>query len=204
LPVLVVIGALIGIVIDAGLLAMNGLAVAPSLLAILLASLAGLVAAKAWYRALNPGATLLGRGWAVDGFLAVTPLAAVALFVAFGLPVGRNLDAAAPALFSTVAFGRVGCFLTGCCAGRMSASKWSVWSSNGTIGARRIPTQLIESLIAAVLAGVTTLLVAVGAPQPDGAVFITAMATYFIARTLLLRSRDQPRRFLWQRATAST
>lgn len=61
-------------------------------------------------------------GWAVDGFLVVAPLAAVLPLLTFNLPVGAFLDAAVPGLFFGVAIGRVGCFLTGCCAGRISSS----------------------------------------------------------------------------------
>jgi redox-sensing transcriptional repressor len=38
-----------------------------------------------------------------------------------------------------LAVGRVGCFFTGCCASRSSASRWALWSSNRSVGLRTRP-----------------------------------------------------------------
>ena len=204
LPLLLVIGAIFGITLLITLLDADRIDVRGPLVITALASLAGLVAAKVWYRVLNPGSRLLSTGWAVDGYLIVTPIAALVLLFATAVPVGPYLDAAAPALFTTVAFGRVGCFLTGCCSGRMTRSRWGVWSSSGTVGARRIPAQLIESAIGAVIAVVSTFLVAANVLPIAGAVFVLAMGSYLMARTALLRVRSEPRKFLWQRTRGTT
>jgi phosphatidylglycerol---prolipoprotein diacylglyceryl transferase len=103
-------------------------------------------------------------------------------------------------LFFAVAIGRLGCFLTGCCAGRVTSSRWGIWSSDRRIGARRIPTQLLESG-AGLLIGVTALpLTLIHMRAVHGAVFVAAFAVYLAVRHLLVRLRAESRRYLWQRS----
>jgi prolipoprotein diacylglyceryltransferase len=64
------------------------------------------------------------------------------------VPAGVFLDVTAPGLLFAMAVGRVGCFFAGCCGGPPTASCWGVWSSDQHVGARRIPTQLLESVLA--------------------------------------------------------
>lgn len=94
----------------------------------MVALLSGLLGAKLLYVALRPGSwrQSIGEGWSVDGFLVLMPAVAFAGLLAFDLPIGVFLDAGAPALFFGVAIGRLGCFLTGCCAGRCTRSRWGV------------------------------------------------------------------------------
>lgn len=199
LPLLVAIGGIIALVIQVAILAGRGQSVAETLLVSIVASLAGLAAAKAWHAVLNPREPILKPGWAVDGFLVVAPIVAVVMLLALQIPVGEYLDATTPGLFFAVALGRAGCFLTGCCGGRTTSSRWAIWSSDGRIGARRIPTQLLESATGLVL-GVMTLALVVGRLLPvDGAVFVGAFIAYFSVRQTLIRYRASPRRYLWQR-----
>ncbi len=202
-PVLGALGVLVALVTLAAILAHEDGAVAQSMLVFLVALASGMTAAKVWYAVLHPGPwrqAILG-GWAVDGFLLIAPLAAIAALLAFDLPVGTVLDAAAPGMFFGVAIGRVGCFLTGCCAGRISRSRWSVWSSDRRIGARRIPAQLMESA-AGLMIGVAAALLVLGHPaHMSGAVFVGALAVYFIVRQALLRVRAERREFSWRRRT---
>ena len=167
----------------------------------LLALLAGLIGAKIWYAVLHPGRwrTALLGGWAVDGFLVVAPVVAVAALLALGLPVAAFLDAVTPGLFLAVAIGRIGCFLAGCCAGRVTVSRFGVWSSDRTVGARRIPAQIFESGVGLAIASVAALVILVHAPRIDGAIFVGALAVYFVARQSLLRLRAERRDFLWRR-----
>lgn len=192
----------VALYVQSTILATSGVAIDRSLTASVLALLSGLVGAKLWSRVLHPGESLVGPGWAVDGFLVVAPLVAVGAVLAFGLPVGAYLDATAPGLFLAVAIGRLGCFFTGCCAGRPTRSRWSIWSSDRRVGARRTPTQLLESGIGLLIAGVTLLAVVSGAVPFVGAIFVAAIAGYFAARQVLLRLRAEPREFLWQRQRA--
>jgi phosphatidylglycerol:prolipoprotein diacylglycerol transferase len=194
------VGLVVALATQLAILASEQIAMPRSLLVSLLALAAGLIGAKVWYAALHPGESILKGGWAVDGFLVTAPVVAIVALVAFGLPVGAYLDATAPGLFFAVAIGRLGCFLTGCCAGRVTTSRWGIWSSDRRIGARRIPTQLLESG-AGLLIGLAALpLTLIHMRAVHGAVFVAAFAAYLVVRQLLLRLRAESRRYLWQRS----
>ena len=179
----------------------RGIPVSQSLLTSLLAVATGLAGAKIWFAVLAPGPwyRALTRGWAVDGFLVVAPITAIALLLAQELPIGIYLDASAPGIFFAVAIGRVGCFLTGCCAGRMTRGRVGIWSSDRRVGARRVPAQLFESGAGLVIALVATGLVLLR-PLPDGLVFVVALASYAVVRQLMLRIRAEARTFSWRRS----
>ncbi len=203
---LAVLAIILAIVVQAALLARLSVPVGGGVLASVAALLAGLLGAKLWYVALKggPWQAALGQGWTVDGFLVVAPIVAVLFVLALGLPVGTYLDATAPGLFLAVAIGRVGCFVTGCCAGRCTASRWGVWSSDRRVGARRIPAQLIESGIGLALGMASALALLGGIAGHDGLVFVVALIGYAIARQWLLRLRAESRRYSWQRSRLAT
>jgi phosphatidylglycerol:prolipoprotein diacylglycerol transferase len=200
---LAVLGVVVALVTQAAFVGRANISVGGSLAASLLAIVFGLVGAKLWYAALHPGPwrQLLG-GWSVDGFLVAAPVAAVVALLAFGLPSGGFLDASAPGIFFAVAIGRIGCFFTGCCAGRCTRARWGVWSSDRRIGARRVPTQLLESATGLLLGAASTALVLAGVPGVDGAVFVAALAVYVVIRQVLLRLRAESRLFSWRRSDA--
>ena len=201
-PLLGTIGIIVALTTQATILANQGVSAGPSLAASLLAVALGLVGAKLWYATLHPGPwrqAILG-GWAVDGFLVVALLVGVAGLVALGQPVGTVLDATAPGLFFAVAIGRIGCFLTGCCAGRCTSSRWGVWSSDRRIGARRIPAQLLESAAGLLIGIVAAALVIGGLPAPDGLIFVASFGAYILIRQLLLRLRAERRDYSWRRS----
>lgn len=191
---LAVVGFVSALALQAALLVREGRVLEPPLAASLFAILAGLIGAKAWYAVLHPDESLIKGGWAVDGFLVVAPLVGALTLYAFGQPIGTVLDATAPGIFFAVSLGRVGCFLTGCCAGRCTASRWGIWSSDRRIGARRIPTQLLESAAGLTLGIVTLTLVLKGGLVFDGAVFVTAFGIYALVRQTLLRLRAERRK----------
>ena len=200
------LGVLVALIVQAAIVARENASVGPSLVVSLLALLVGLAAAKVWYAVLHPAPwpkALLG-GWAVDGFLVAAPSVAVVLLLLFDMPVGAFLDAATPGIFFAVAIGRLGCFFTGCCAGQCTRSRWGVWSSDRHIGARRIPTQLLESGAGLLIGVVATALVLGHVPGIDGLVFVAALAVYFLARQVLLRIRAESRPYLWRRSPAVT
>lgn len=201
---LIAVGVLVGALVQTALLAGDNIPAAPVLAVDLLALLSGLLAAKAWYVAQRPRAwrQRMGEGWSVDGLLVGAPLVAVVALPAFGLPIGEFLDASAPALFIGVGIGRWGCFLTGCCAGRCTRSRWGVWSSDRRIGARRIPTQLLESATGFLIGAGALALVLADASEFAGAIFVAAVATYVLVRQLLLRLRAEPHDQLRARLTA--
>ena len=191
---LAVIAIVVALATQAAVLAAEEVPVGPSLLASLLGLAAGLIGAKVWYWRLHPDESLIRGGWAVDGFLIFAPIAAVVAMPALDAPIGLALDAVAPGLFFAVAIGRIGCFVTGCCAGQITGSRWGVWSSDRRVGARRIPTQLLESA-AGLLVGLAALGLVVGqAPALHGLVFLAGFAVYGAVRQALLRLRVERRR----------
>jgi phosphatidylglycerol:prolipoprotein diacylglycerol transferase len=203
--VLGALGIAVALIVQSAILARANVPVSESLAVSLIALALGLLGAKVWYAVLHPGPwrrALLG-GWAVDGFLVVASIVAVAVLVAFDRPIGLFLDATAPGIFVAVAIGRLGCFLTGCCAGRCTRSRWGVWSSDrdSRIGARRIPTQLLESAAGLVIGVVAGLLVLSDALGLQGAVFVAAVAAYFLVRQWILRLRAERRDYLWRRSS---
>lgn len=202
--VLGILGILVALLVQSAILARDGVDLLGPVLVFLIALVAGLLGAKVWYALLHPGPwpkALLG-GWAVDGFLVVAPLAAIVVLLAMQLSVGRFLDAVAPGIFFAVAIGRLGCFFTGCCAGRCTRSRWGVWSMDRDtrIGARRIPTQLLESLAGLVIGIVAAVSALNGPLVVDGLVFVVAAIAYFSVRHMLLRLRSERRDYLWRRS----
>ena len=202
---LIAVGVLVGAAVQATLLAHANVPVGLALIVDLLALVSGLLLAKLWYLALRPPRSWrqsIGEGWTVDGLLFAAPAVGAVALLAFNLPIGVFLDASAPALFFGVAIGRLGCFFTGCCAGRCTRSRWGIWSSDRRVGARRIPTQLLESATGLLIGAVATLLVLRLASAP-GAVFVAAVAAYVAVRQFLLRLRAEPHNPIRVRLTAA-
>ncbi len=124
--------------------------------------------------------------------------------VVFNLPIGSYLDASTPGIFFGVAIGRVGCFLTGCCAGRCTRSRWGLWSSDRRVGARRIPAQLIESGAGLLIGSASAILVLGHLLAVDGVIFAAAFGAYLVVRQLLLRLRAERREYSWRRSGAAS
>jgi phosphatidylglycerol:prolipoprotein diacylglycerol transferase len=201
---LIAVGIVVGAVVQSALLARANVALGLSLLVDLVALASGILLAKLWYLALQPRTSWresIGEGWTMDGILFAAPVVGVAALTAFNVPIGVFLDASAAGLFFGVAIGRLGCFFTGCCAGRCTRSRWGVWSSDRRVGARRIPTQLLESATGLLIGGATTFLV-LGSPKVPGMVFVAAVAAYVLVRQMLLRLRAEPHNPVRVRVTA--
>ncbi|MBA2634870.1 MAG: prolipoprotein diacylglyceryl transferase [Chloroflexi bacterium] len=190
---LVLLGALVGLGIQSMLLARDQVSIVESLGITIAAAIAGLIGAKVRYVMLHPRTwrNSPAEGWAVDGFLVVLPLVVLAGLLAFDLPIGLFVDASTPALFFGVAIGRLGCFFTGCCAGQCTRSRWGIWSSDRRVGARRMPTQLLESAAGLVLGVATLTLYLLVRPAAQGIIFLGALAAYTLARRILLRLRSE-------------
>lgn len=188
---LVVLGTILAFVAQALVISAGNLSLSHVLTVSLLAVLAGAIGAKVWYVVLHRQD---GRrdGWAIQGFVAGFALIAPLLLLIFRVPVGAFLDASAPGLMFGLAIGRLGCFFTGCCAGRPSASRWAVWSSNRSIGVRRVPTQLMESALALTV-GLIVLAAVLRYDPRHGTFFIAAVAFYTLIRQSLLRLREERR-----------
>lgn len=193
-PLMVLLGTVLALVTQAFLSSAREL---PSLRVFLLTVLAcfiGTAGAKAYYLATHRGEStgLLTVGMSVQGFV-LASIGTLALgSLASGLPVGQVLDVTTPGLLYGMTIGRFGCFFGGCCAGRLTGSRWGLWSSDRRLGARRIPVQLMESAVAAVI-GTVALLLVVGVEPPGGTVFVGAIAAYTFARQVLFPLRTVPR-----------
>jgi len=92
-----------------------------------------------------------------------------------------------------MAVGRVGCFFAGCCGGPPTASRWGVWSSDQRVGACRIPTQLMELVLAGIL-GLGALAVVLNHGTADGAIFVAALSAYTLVRQGILHLRAEARK----------
>jgi phosphatidylglycerol:prolipoprotein diacylglycerol transferase len=190
------LGALVGVSTQASLASRTGLP-AMMLLAISVAAcLLGVIGAKVYYLLTHreEKRSLLTVGMSLQGFVLAAITTVVAGSIIAGLPLGEVLDVTAPGLLFGAAIGRLGCFFGGCCAGRPTASRWGLWSSNRSAGIRRIPVQLMDSAAAAALGVLALVVVASAGPSTTAGVFLTTIAAYVFARQLLFPLRDLPRR----------
>ena len=130
-------------------------------------------------------------GFSMYGGLPVMLVLAVPLLPALRLPFGAFWDVAMFTILVGMIFARVGCFLNGCCAGRLWRGWGAVYLPNHLgVWARRIPTQCLEAGWAAVLL-VTAIAVWRWLSFP-GALFLLMSAGYAAGRLLLesLRERE--------------
>lgn len=194
-PALVGVGVVVALAAQQTVARHVGLPALRLLALSVLASLVGAAGAKVYYlvehRDRRP--SLLTAGMCIQGFVlgAVGALAAGTLLL--GVPVGRALDVSTPGLLFGMTIGRFGCFFGGCCAGRLTGSRWGLWSSDRRLGARRVPTQLLESALAFVSGSIALVTVWSSDGDPSGVVFIGAVGAYTLGRQLLFPLRDLPR-----------
>lgn len=188
--VMVTLGMVVAVVVELLLAAHAHLAVGPVATSTLIAIAVGIVGAKVWY-VVKHWRERSFIGWCIQGFITGATIAAVITFTVTRVPLGAVLDATAPGLMFGLAVGRIGCFLAGCCGGPSTASRWGVWCSDQHIGARRVPTQLMESLFSLSLGLVTLVAVSVHGPA-GGAYFVAVLAAYTLFREGVLRLRAEP------------
>jgi len=194
-PAFVAGGTLVALTTQALLADHQHLPAIKLLLVSLIACLLGLVGAKVYYAVthLHEKDNGLFNGMCIQGFV----LAAIGTLLAGALvsdiPVGRMLDVTTPGLLLGLSIGRLGCFFGGCCAGKPTASRWGLWSSDREVGVRRIPVQLIESASTASLAIAALAVVLLTSPATGGVIFVGAMATNTFIRQPLFKLRGTPR-----------
>ncbi len=187
--VMVAIGMLVALVTQSLVMAHDYLRGGPALTISLVAIAVGIIGAKAWYYALYRSFV----GWCIQGFVVASIAACAILLLALHISIGVFLDATAPGLLFGMAIGRVGCFFAGCCGGPPTASRWGVWSSDQRVGARRIPTQLLELALAFSL-GLATLLAVLGHGPMGGGFFVAGLAVHTLVRQGILHLRAEPRK----------
>ncbi len=206
-PALVGLGAAVGLTTQALLASRAHLDVTIVLAVSLAASAVGLLGAKLYYLAghflmrhflpshqgdVRPA--VLSAGLCIQGFVTAAVATLVVGTLVVGLSVGAVLDVTAPGLFLGMTIGRFGCFFGGCCAGRPTASRFGLWSSDRRLGVRRIPTQLLESALALLIAGPAVVAMWLTTPRPAGVVFVGTIAAYTLGRQILFPLRDIPRK----------
>jgi len=189
---MVTLGIAVALALQFLVISGDPLAVGPVWTVSLVAIVVGIAGAKGWFIVLHRHEHRR-EGWCIQGFITGAILAVAILLVVLDMPIGVFLDVTAPGLLVAMAVGRVGCFFAGCCGGPPTASRWGVWSSDQRVGARRIPTQLLESLLALSL-GLGVLVALVGHGPAGGAFFVAGLMAYTLGRQALLRLRAEPRK----------
>jgi len=196
------LGIIVALVVQRLVIAADDLPLRSVLPISLAAAVAGVVGAKLWYVVLQ---RRHGRwdGWCIQGLVLGLAVVAPLLLAATDNPIGSFFDASAPGMLIGMAIGRLGCFFAGCCCGRPTASRWGVWSSDRRpVGARRIPTQLLESGFTMAV-GLATMAAVLRSGPAGGAWFVAGIATYTIGRQAILRWRDEEKSHLAGLATAA-
>jgi phosphatidylglycerol:prolipoprotein diacylglycerol transferase len=188
--VMVTIGFAVAVIEQALMLAHLRLHIGPALLSTLAAIAAGIVGAKVWYVVRHRRRRDF-IGWCIQGFITGATAGAIIMFIIARVPIGTVLDATAPGLMLGMTVGRVGCFFAGCCGGPPTAARWGVWCSDQHVGARRVPTQLMESLFC-LLVGLATFVAIWNRGPAGGAYFVAAVAAYTLFREWILRLRSEP------------
>jgi len=195
-PFMVAVGALAGSLVLAWLASRVGISLLDIVWLALASCVVGAVGAKLYFLAetRNMAAARSGAGMCLQGFV----IASLATFVigtrVLGLPTLMLLNLTTPGLLIGMALGRLGCWAGGCCVGRLSSGRFAVWSSDRSIGARRIPTQLLESSAALILAIVTLLVILNDPKAPGASVLALGLGAYILVRQLLFPLRSQPRK----------
>ena len=103
-----------------------------------------------WYRAFPSHVPQFWRGGlAYFGGLVVAIVACLGVTLRHGMPVREVADATAPAIILGLVFGRIGCFLGGCCYGAVCEPAWWAtqpgWYAPPTGGVPRYPTALLSA-----------------------------------------------------------
>ena len=167
----------------------------------ILGILSGFVGAKLLYVLVefdsflkNPMDVLGSEGFVVYGGIIVGALVGILYCRIKKLPCWEYFDLLAPSIAVAQGFGRIGCFLAGCCYGRPTGTFWGVTFPEGSFapaGVPLIPTQLISSAGDFIITGI--LLVYSKHNKKAGNVGILYMLLYGIGRFLVecLRSDDR-------------
>lgn len=129
--------------------------------------------------------TIIGTdGLAIFGALIGGLLALIAYTRVHQVPLGRLLDAAAPAVPLGQAIGRIGCFINGCNYGWQTNGTWGVvWTSPDAMAPQNVPlqpAQLYELVWDALVFGIIWKLRT--RVKAEGVLFVTYGALYSLGR----------------------
>jgi phosphatidylglycerol:prolipoprotein diacylglycerol transferase len=131
-------------------------------------------------------------GQAMYGGLAAVP-ASIPLLAVLHLPFWAFWDVATFTMLTGMIFTRVGCLLTGCCAGRPTDSRFGLMLPDARgVRVRRVPTQPLEAALAAIILAGAAVLAA--SEPPAGSVFAGSLAVYALGRLFLQSLREDQSR----------
>jgi phosphatidylglycerol:prolipoprotein diacylglycerol transferase len=137
-----------------------------------------------------------GRIWSSEGGadmyggLPPAVLVSLPLLWLWHVPFGAFWDVATFTILIAMIFTRAGCLLNGCCSGRESGARFALWLPNHWgERRRRIPTQLLEASLGAVLLGGAVLLW--GKLPFPGALFLYLLGGYGAGRLFLESTRER-------------
>jgi phosphatidylglycerol---prolipoprotein diacylglyceryl transferase len=182
---LIVVGVAVGILVGVARAPRFGVARFDELAVGLLGVVGGLVGAVVlfdvvqWRAVVADPSLLLHPGLVFYGGLAGGAAAAWSYCRAWRVSLADAADAGAPGLALGHAFGRIGCFLGGCCYGRVVDARFPL--AVQLAGAWRHPVQLYEAAGLVVLAAVTALL----PRRRAGAIFLSYILGYALLRLVV-------------------
>lgn len=131
-------------------------------------------------------------GYILYGGLPLALLVSVPLLCILHLGLPAFWDVAIFTILVGMCFGRIGCLMHGCCAGRATRT-WGLYLPNSEgIREKRVPTQLLEAAWAAAL--LIFAVVVRGSAPFAGALFLMISLGYASGRLLLEFARERPRR----------
>lgn len=154
------------------------------------------VPARLWYAARPLEALQFWKGgMAYLGGLVLATALAVAVVRRHGARVAEVADVVAPAIALGLAFGRLGCFLGGCCYGEVCAPAWWAtpppWYGPPVGGVPRYPTALLSAAWAAALFAALWWLLR--RRRAAGEVFLALWVLYAPGRFAIEALRADPR-----------
>ena len=128
-------------------------------------------------------------GAALYGGLLLALALSLPLLWLLQIPLGQFWDVATITILVGMVFTKIGCMLNGCCVGRETSSWFALYLPNvAGVWRRRVPSQLLESALAAVLLlSVPLLWSRVILP---GTFFLLALCIYALGRLWLESTRE--------------
>lgn len=154
------------------------------------------VPARLWYRAHPLEALAFWKGGlAYLGGLALAIVLCLSVTYRHGVPMGAMADLAAPGIALGLVFGRIGCFLGGCCYGEVCEPAWWAtqppWYGAPVGGVPRFPTALmLVGFNAALFLSLRWLFLR---PHARGEVFFALLVLYAPGRFVVEALRADPR-----------
>ena len=192
------VGLVLGIVAGNYTANLAGLDSARVLISMVLLTIPGLIGARLLYVAIywRIYRRELGRIWrrteggsSLQGGLLLMVTTSVPLLGAMGIPFTRFWDVTMITMLIAMIFTKVGCLLNGCCGGRPTNGRFSLYlPDHRSVWHRRIPTQLLEAGLAGLI-----LIAAVSFwnHRPfHGSVFLASLLAYSLGRFALQATRE--------------